>query len=447
MMKIRRTQTQVKHEILARYLDTWGGIIVNGLRYARHQRIWKFIYVDCFAFKGKYKDNEENSLQNNDVSKPVYGSPIIGIQALDKLEDYASKIGIKIERNIVLIEKNKANFRDLKSTLQECGYEKRIKETVDFSTLQNGEIALINKDSTQMVEKLTNFTNREGVWAFYMIDPWGPSGIPFDFVKMIVNGDQHDVMINFVYIDLIRKVGMAQNDDLPPTQRKLVDHWRMAYGGARWDQTIINTVKDIRDYRFWGDKLGKIPINDIDQTGVMTDDQLIDAKERVFVTAYQDTLSTMDHNIAIKLIALKFPDKERTMFYLFLTTHDPTGALALNEILNDAKYLEYELRCRLNTIRSTPPGQLSFWEPGQNIPKPKTSARPSTETVGEEIFKRFQGQIITRKEVYFSLVDTVFYPKEINNAIKLLKGQGKVLAEGEKLSHKTRLCFTGESKG
>ncbi|NOY98878.1 MAG: hypothetical protein GXP40_06715, partial [Chloroflexi bacterium] len=51
--KGRDTQTRVKHEILAKYLDTWGGIIVNGLTKRRQLQQWHFVYVDCFAFSGK----------------------------------------------------------------------------------------------------------------------------------------------------------------------------------------------------------------------------------------------------------------------------------------------------------------------------------------------------------------------------------------------------------
>jgi hypothetical protein len=48
----RNTQTRVKHEILSRYLDTWGGIIVGGLTKARKPLDWHFVYVDCFSYLG-----------------------------------------------------------------------------------------------------------------------------------------------------------------------------------------------------------------------------------------------------------------------------------------------------------------------------------------------------------------------------------------------------------
>ena len=441
-LNLRRTQTQVKHEILTKYLDTWGGIIVNGLVQANPQHLWKFVYVDCFAFKGKYEGDEENYFRHDVISLPVYGSPIIGIKALDKLAAYASKQGIKIETNIILIEKEISNFRDLQNTLRECGFDKRVKETLDFSTLNKGEIALVNKDSTTIVDKLTNYTDRLGVWAFYLIDPWGPSGIPYEFVKKIVNGNRHDTMINFIYEDLVRKAGMAVSADLPPQHSKLVDHWRIAFGGARWDQIILKTVTDIRDYCYWRDMLGDIKLDSLEEKEIMTDEELVEIKEWVFVNEYQKTLASMDPSFAIKLTALQFPDKDRTMFYLFLTTHDPTGALSLNKILFDAKYLELELRYRVNALRSVPPGQMSFWDPIENMLKPTADGRPSIEIVADEILTRLHGKVLNRKEVYFSLVDTIYFPTEINNALKLLIKKGRVLMDGNKLTHRTRLTFS-----
>lgn len=444
-LQYRSTQTQVKHEILARYLDTWGGIIANGLCHAKRQRFWQFIYVDCFAYKGKYIGDQENIFRHHSASRPVYGSPIIGIQALDKLAAYAGTLGLQVVTNTILIEKDLAHYRDLQATLQECSFQNRVQETLDFSILLNGEIALVNGDATTIGNKLTSYTNRSGVWTFYLIDPYGPSGIPYDFVKEIVRGAHHDVMINFIYEDLVRKTGMALNKGLEPKHKQLVNYWRNAYGSARWDQIVVKTLVDIRDHCYWRDVLGGIPLDDMEDTVFMTDEQLADAKERAFVYGYQQTLASTDPGIAIKLSALQFPDKDRTMFYLFLTTHDPTGALALNQILAEARYLEFELRYKFNTLRSIPRGQMSLWDPVQNVPRPPVEERLATEMIADEIYQRLQGKVLTRKEVYICLSDSLFFPSEIDSALKLLKRQGKLLFDGNRLTHRTEICFAVKS--
>jgi three-Cys-motif partner protein len=440
-LQYRSTQTQVKHKILGRYLDTWGGIIVNGLSRAKRQYVWQFVYVDCFAYKGKYIGDQENIFRGDATAEPVYGSPIIGIRALDRLAAYADRLGLQIATNAILIEKDPVNYLDLHATLQECGLSSRIQETNKFYDLRNGEIALVNQDSTSFIDTLTIYTNRSSAWAFYLIDPYGPSGIPYDFVKKIVRGERHDVMINFIYEDLIRKTGMALNKNLGPKHKQLVEYWKNAYGSDNWDRMVIKTLEDIRDHRYWRDILGGIPLDDMEDSDLMTDEQLADVKERAFVYGYQQTLENMDPTIEIKLSALQFPDKDRTMFYLFLTTHDPTGALMLNQILYESRFLEYELRYKFNMLRQIPHGQMSLWDPIQSVPKLPAEERPAIQEIAEEIYQRAQGKILTRKQVYTCMVNSLFFPSEIDNALKLLKKQGKLQYDGNSLTHQTQMRF------
>ncbi len=219
----RNTQTRVKHEILSKYLDTWGGIIVNSLSTKKHSYPYHFVYVDCFSFSGKYVGESEDVVRGRTPS-PVYGSPIIGIRALDKLSQYAKKMGVRISTNTILIEREKPIYENLLRTLQEAKFDKRVRKTDNFTALKSGEIALINADSTKMGEKLTAYTVQKNTWAFYLIDPYGPSGIPYGFVKQIITQENHDVMINFIYEDLLRKTGMAVKDNLAPQHQALVDN-------------------------------------------------------------------------------------------------------------------------------------------------------------------------------------------------------------------------------
>jgi three-Cys-motif partner protein len=436
----RRTQTQIKHEILVRYLDTWGGIIVNGLCHSKYQHIWKFIYVDCFAYKGKYLGNEESVFQYNATIDPVYGSPIIGIRSLDKLASYAASLGVQIETNSILIEKDTNNYHDLKNTLDECGLKNRIQETSIFTNLHNGEIALLNVDVTTICDRLVTYTNIDGTWAFYLIDPFGPSGIPYDFVKKIVQCDRHDVMLNLIYEDLVRKTGMALNNELNSQHKQLVDYWRIAYGTSIWNQKVLKGIEEINDHRNWRDILDNISIDGMEANELLTDEQLIEMREKILIDSYQLTLLSMDPAIGIKLSALQFPDKDRTMLYLFLTTHDPTGALSLNKILYDAKLLEYELKYKLNTLRRIPCGQMSLWNPIENIPEQPAELRPAINEIANEIFQCLKGKCLTKKQIYMKLIDTLYFTNEIDKALKLLKRQGMLSYNGS-LTHKTLLQF------
>ncbi len=433
----RNTQTRVKHEILSSYLDTWGGIIVSGLRNAR-PRIRHFVYVDCFSFVGRYSCEKEDEIQKR-KSKEVFGSPVIGISALDKLLAHSKKMGVDIRVSTILVEKKKEICNGLKETLQLAGYQDRIKEeTNDFYELKNGQIAIVNADTTQIVDELLAYTTQPDTWAFYLIDPYGPSGISYDFVKKIVSKDKHDVMINFIYEDLLRKTGMCLKENPTPSEKQLVEHWTKAFGGDWWKGIARQTLLAEKENRYLKEALGEYG------EGMIIDpEQLTEIKEQKFVSAYRDVLCLMDKSLVTKLVNLRFGNKERTMFYLFLTTHDPSGALELNRILYDAKYLEYELRYRLNVAkRIAPPENQMFLIPPEEIKVPdyERVPRPSIREIESYIFNHFVGQTLSRKDVYYELAHTDYFPSEIDKALRHLRSNGKANFEGS-LGHRTSINF------
>lgn len=435
----RNTQTRVKHEILSRYLATWGGIIVSGLRNAR-PRVRHFVYVDCFSFVGRYSGEKEDEIQKRE-SKEVFGSPIIGINALDKLLTHSKKMGVDIRVNAILVEKGKKYFSGLRETLQLAGYKDRVEETKDFFSLKNGQISVVNSDAIQIVDELLAYTSQPDTWAFYLIDPYGPSGIPYDFVKKIVSQDKHDVMINFIYEDLLRKTGMCLKENPTSSEKQLVEYWTKAFGGEWWKELARQTLLAEADNRYLREALGEYG-----EGLVINTEQLVEVKEQKFVSAYRDVLHLMDKSLVIKLVNLRFGDKERTMFYLFLTTHDPSGALELNRILYDAKYLENELRYRLNIAKKTaPPQNQMFLIPPEEIKVPEYERvpRPSSEKIESYVFNRFRGQTLLRKDVYYELTHTDYFPSEIDKALRHLRSNGKANFEGS-LSHRTSIKFASK---
>jgi len=439
-LKPRNTQTKVKHEILSRYLETWGSIIVSGLINAKRLRQWHFVYVDCFSYSGKYSGEKEDDFQNK-VPKTVYGSPIVGINALDKLAVHAQKMGVRIRVNTILVEKDKKTYEGLKDTLQEVGFADRVKETRDFHGLGDGQIALTNADSTLITDDLLSYTTQPDTWVFYLIDPYGPSGIPHNFVQKIISQERHDVMINFIYEDLPRKGGLALKENLKPELKQQVDNWTNAFGSDDWIKIAQNTVLAEKDNEFIQETLEEYG-KDI----AFTKEELADIKEQKFVEAYYNVLSKMDSSLAIKLVNLKFSDKNRTMFYLFLTTHDATGALALNEILYDAKFLEFELRYRLQMAKRTAPpqGQIPLF-PVQDeelrAPEPEKPTRPTNEEVGNFIMERFSGRQSTKKDVFKELANSFYFRNEVDKALRYLRRQNLAQFVGEP-KHYTLITFS-----
>lgn len=438
----RKTQTRVKHEILARYLATWGGIVVNGLSSRRQQQDWRFIYVDCFSSIGQYAGEHEDNVLGRSC-QPVYGSPVIGIHELDKLAEYARKKGIGLQTNTILIEEKPTRAADLQETLRHIGLGPRVRTTTDFPSLSNGEIAVVCGNCLNMADDLIAYTTGGCSWAFYLLDPYGPSGIPHDFVQAIIRQEHHDVMINFIYEDLLRKTGMCLRNDLEAPHQQLVDYWTLAFGSEQWKDIARRALLGIDSQNNWYDSLPNGIFPDGAKVGFsFTDEQMIQVKEWEFVNAYKDVLQSMDPDLAIKLVDLRFCDRERTMFYLFLTTHDATGALSLNKILYDAKYLEFELRNRLGIAKKTtpPPGQLSLFDIEPTVPEPSMSSRPTTEEVAGIVLRQLAGRSVTKREVYRELVDELFFPTEVDKALRLLRDTSRAHFEGQ-LQHKTRIDF------
>lgn len=468
VLEPRDTQTQVKHKILDKYLSAWGGIILNGLGEAarRYGKVISshFVYVDCFAYTGKYSGDVENIWLEKSTG-PVVGSSIIGVKVLDDLKSISHRYtNVTLTTNVILIEQDPKRYTQLLQNLECEGFGARIRHTTDFDTLLPEEIAVVNADCTTLSDKLLKFTTKKYTKAFYLIDPYGPSGIPHDFVQSIVRQDGHDVMINFIYLDLHKKTGAVVNDtEISEKQKKHVEHWSQAFGSDEW----IKIKQEIENLRRSRDSylnhlrnsedplmiaLGLKPdeaiydplFRDMQDNSPLTDAQLTELTERKLVELYKTVLIKMDSALAIKVIRLLFPDKDRSMFYLFLTTHDGTGALALNQILFDAKLYESELRYIRNSAKKQLPknGQMAMFPPEvPEIPKQQAPSRPTIDNCAEFICEKFSGKLLTRREVYKLLADEEYYDSEINKAIALLKKKGKAAYDGN-INNSTLITFS-----
>ena len=411
----RPTQTQVKHLVLKEYIRRWGFIISNGLRrsaqqYGTSSRPFKvrFIYVDCFAHTGKYGPDIE--VENNEA---VFGSPIIGIEALDGIQKYAiDNWGFAPEIYSILIEQNEDFCNQLKETLVQRGFGNRIRETSDFLNLNTNEIAIVRGDYLDYLQSLLAFTSLKFTWAFYLLDPYGPKGIPFGAVGPIISQKHADVMINFPYQELHKKSrSAAENIPIHKGHSQRLDDM---FGTKEWRGI---------PKRYFG----------------VESNERSEQMESELVDFYHERLQKKDGDLAVKSIRLRFPDKERTMFYLFLTTHDPTGALALNEILDEASLREYELR-ETHKRQVKLGGQTSFLGTVMEDPGKPTIIRPDTPEIADAIYNTCSGETITFKEVQRRLCDESFYPSELKKAMTVLKR--KKVAKYNKLNNRTEIVFS-----
>ena len=80
----RKIQTKVKHYILEKYIKILGR---NNSEWTCPKKVKRahFVYVDCNAYAGIYSGELEDHVMNASNIQHVFGSPIIGVQALEEL--------------------------------------------------------------------------------------------------------------------------------------------------------------------------------------------------------------------------------------------------------------------------------------------------------------------------------------------------------------------------
>jgi three-Cys-motif partner protein len=416
----RNTQTQVKHQILEEYLIAWGGIIIHGVRraaqkalsYGRPFRV-HLVYVDGFAGCGRYA-GDHSVLLTEPRSDIVFGSPIIGIRALDRLKPLAKRYGLDVTTNAILIERDNTRYQSLQQSLELADLRARIRQTHKLDTLTDGEIATLNGDFCALSGHIRAYTSGRSMFAFYLLDPWGPSGIPLDtVVAPIVRMDRTDVMINFPYQDLHKKaVRLLGQDEIPPRMESLIDHYDAMFGGREWREIAYEAASGA----------------DPEERSISVETALVDF--------YLDVLKKVDPELIPKSVRLRFPDIERTMFYLFLTTHDGTGALKLNQVLDNARLSEYELRQEYKVAKviakAREVGQLTMWDlepaasPGASSRKGKAREEPEINKLAAEIYERFAGQSVQFGQVIREFADSPYYHSDMKKAMTHLKRGKKV---------------------
>ena len=247
-LAIRNTQTKVKHEILEKYLKAWGGIIINGVSEIAKRLISQgktfdlhLVYVDCFSYIGRYAGEQEDSVGQRTM-QAVFGSPVIGVRSLDTLARWATSMGVPVRTNSILVEIDVANYKELLCSLELAGLRDRACETDNFSSLQDGEISVVNCDSTLISQKLTAYTQAAHTHSLYLLDPYGPMGIPLSFVQEIISRNRHDVIINMPYQDLHKKTGIAVKSILESSEAAIASNYDRMFGSREW-RTIAQDLQ------------------------------------------------------------------------------------------------------------------------------------------------------------------------------------------------------------
>lgn len=171
-----KEHTQVKHEILSKYLSGWIRIL---------GRWHKVCYFDCFAGRGEYEDD----------GRAMPGSPLIALETASRVKEKFLYL-----REIVcfFIEKNKNNFENLNEVVNE--EINAHPEKYDGITI----IPPINDEFANVAYEIINQVGDRLAPSFFFIDPFGFSGVPFEVIKKILAFERTEVFITFMVRDVNR---------------------------------------------------------------------------------------------------------------------------------------------------------------------------------------------------------------------------------------------------
>lgn len=203
--------TEMKHEILRRYLAAWFPIISKISS--------RLVIIDGFAGPGEYTNGEP-------------GSPVIILNTIigHKLK---ARVG---EAVLLFIEKNTERADFLEKLLVRRYSPAKINDTA--YQLENGRIKfqIVKGDfESTLSEILDNLQERGSQMApcFAFIDPFGPSGIPMKIIARLFEQPKPEILINFAF-DKINRFLTAS------THEKIFDE---LYGCPDWRN--LRSEKDI----------------------------------------------------------------------------------------------------------------------------------------------------------------------------------------------------------
>lgn len=193
-------QTEVKHDILEKYLQPWLYRITSLDRTVH--------YIDGFAGWGRYPDGSP-------------GSPII---ALSVANDNLPSVSSKLDRfQCTFVKKDLSNFESLQSAvndeLQSCS------PLID-AQCQNREFEEFAREYLTEEEVAVEAGVGKTPPTFAFIDPFGYSGLPFDVVKGLLNlrDTGMEVFISFMSGEMARFMEV-DNHKIPIDELLGTDEW------------------------------------------------------------------------------------------------------------------------------------------------------------------------------------------------------------------------------
>ncbi len=281
-----------------------------------------------------------------------YGSPIIASEVIEKNLKFIKSV------QMILIDKDEKVLSNLKNVFVSKNLLNRPYLNVQF----------IHEDFNKaMVEYLENGKlNYAPTFAF--IDPFGFEAVHFDTIKRIMqNNNRSEFVINFMFNAVSR---FLRREDLTETFNRF-------FGTNDWKETTSN----------------------------------VENREEILVNYYVSRLKEISKIVVP--YRLRFPDKNRTYYYLIHLTNHPLGATIMKSSF--AKYCQ-----------------------GRNVWLGHDSVQSSLEEilgirsseVKDLLLKKYKGKCISYEQIIIDNIgDTCYLDTHFKNAILELEKENKVFID------------------
>ncbi len=403
----RDSQSRAKHLILRRYLGAWAGIIGNGvLGVQQRSRGRSFpldlVYIDGFAGAGRYERDADRA---PDPALRVWGSPIIGMQAL---EDQAAKLrarGLHVRVTGVVCEKERDLYTALLRNLNEARLATPVESPRSLQGGALGRIHAINADFRDVVREMLDWLGPEP-FAFAFVDPYGAAMDLASLGRVLGRKRTDGITLFPLHYAMVRGGSVLKPEHLrEPSDRGNITAINALFGAEKWQELYR---------RYEGDPC---------------------EREAALQCLYNECIESLDPELWVKLIRLRFSKMPRSAYYLYLTTRNADGAMKMNKVLREAE-LEEEWEVwrdekeRIRRREEQAPQENMFAMLGMetvHVPEPRREPyKPTPEMVAAELLERCpRGREYALKDVYGFMADTTFLDSEIHQGLKVLRDRGE----------------------
>lgn len=257
-------QTEMKHKAFSYYLPLWLRIL--GTFHGNLN------FVDGFGGIGAYhtdKDKEEDAYKSNN-----YGSPVMSMKIIHGL----TKAGRIKNANVIIIDKEQGNLDNVKTILE-------------YNHLPTKNVIFKQGEFDNKINELLDYFEQEGkklAPTFFLLDPFGFSGIKLSTIERIMKLERTEVLLNFMYNALQRWVTHPDK-----SIQKTYDEY---FGGDEW-----RTCKEKKLFE----------------------------REEEMISIFRAKCKTFaSHVYPFKLC---FPNKNKTYYYLFHLTNHYLGCALMKD--------------------------------------------------------------------------------------------------------------------